>query len=200
LTYWHPTCRVFPALLQVFPHADIAAIPGPFPDVVALAAHAEGSFGAALLVDIALVLALEVLSQGCVALAAHTEGFSAADVAEPQVSDDIVPAIDVSFPVSVAADEADSSGRPRFSAFPNIYFSANCSSSVEVVGGESVHSSTDVRTNHELCSVLANPDLHQNKNGEHCYNKPSLGYNNGSDTNGRPINATTTHSRKRGLL
>jgi hypothetical protein len=34
---------------------------------------------------------------------------------------------------------------------------------------------------------------------EHCYNNPNPGYNNVSDTNDLPINATTNHSRKRGL-
>jgi hypothetical protein len=33
----------------------------------------------------------------------------------------------------------------------------------------------------------------------HCYNNPSLGYNNVSDTNDLPIDATTNHPRKKGL-
>ena len=37
-------------------------------------------------------------------------------------------------PVSVVVVEVYSSGRPRFFAFPNNDYYANCSSSVEVVG------------------------------------------------------------------
>src|SRR4030042_6451330 len=121
---------------------------------------------------------------------------SVADVAEPQASVDIALAFDVLVPVSVVAAEVDSSGRPRFSAFPNIDYYASPSSSFELVGEESVHSSTGVRTNYGLCSILSNLDLHQNKNLEHCYNNPNPGYNNVSDTNVLPMGATTNHSRK----
>lgn len=55
-------------------------------------------------------------------------------VAEFQVSADIAVAFDVSGPVSVAAVEVYSSGRPTFRAFPNIDYFASSSSSVEVVG------------------------------------------------------------------
>jgi hypothetical protein len=34
---------------------------------------------------------------------------------------------------------------------------------------------------------------------EHCHNKPNPGYNNVSDTNDLPTDATTNHSRKKGL-
>jgi hypothetical protein len=124
---------------------------------------------------------------------------SVADVAEHQASVDIVLAFDVLVPASVLVGEVDSSARPRFSAFPNIDYFASRSSSFEVVGEEFVHSSTGVRTNYGLCSILSNPDPHQNKNLEHCYNKPNPGYNNASDTNDLPMDATTNHSRKRGL-
>ena len=56
------------------------------------------------------------------------------DVAEPQVSVDIAVVFVVLVPVSVVAVEVDSSGRPKFFVFPNIYSFPNCSSSVEVVG------------------------------------------------------------------
>jgi len=121
---------------------------------------------------------------------------SVADVAEPQASVDIALASDVLAPVSVVSVEVDSSERPRFLAFPNVDYYSSSSSSVEVVGEESVHSSTGVRTNYGLCSILSNPGLHQNKNLEHCYNKPNPGYNNVSDTNDLPMDATTNHSRK----
>ena len=57
-----------------------------------------------------------------------------ADVAEPQASVDIAVAFVFLVPVSVVAVEVDSSGRPKFFAFPNICSFPNCSSSVEVVG------------------------------------------------------------------
>ena len=56
------------------------------------------------------------------------------DVAEPQVSVDIAVVFVVLAPVSVVAVEVDSSGRPKFFAFPNICSFPNCSNSVEVVG------------------------------------------------------------------
>ena len=59
---------------------------------------------------------------------------SVADVAEPQVSVDIAVAFVVLVPVSVVVVEVDSSGRPRFLAFPNVDHFASSSSSVEVVG------------------------------------------------------------------
>ena len=121
------------------------------------------------------------------------------DVAEPQVSVDIAVVFVVLVPVSVVAAEVDSSGRPKFFSFPNTCSFPNCSNSVEVVGEESVHSSTGARTNYDLCSILSNPGLHQNKNLEHCYNNPSPGYNNVSDTNDLPKNATTNRSRNRSL-
>ena len=57
-----------------------------------------------------------------------------ADVAEPQAFVDIAVAFDFLVPVSVVVVEVDSSGRPRFLAFPNVDHYASSSSSVEVVG------------------------------------------------------------------
>ena len=62
-------------------------------------------------------------------------------LSEPQASVDIAVAFVVLVPVSVVVVEVDSSGRPRFLAFPNVDHFASSSSSVEVVGKESVHSS-----------------------------------------------------------
>jgi len=56
-----------------------------------------------------------------------------ADVSEPPAFVDIVLAFDISVPVSVVVVEVDSSGRPRFFAFPNIDCHSKSSSSVEVV-------------------------------------------------------------------
>jgi hypothetical protein len=124
---------------------------------------------------------------------------SVADGAEPQVSVDIALAFDVLVPVSVVVIEVDSPGRPKFRVLPNNDLFASPSSSVEVVGKESVHSSTDVRTNYGLCSTLSNLGLYQNKNLEHCYNKPTPRCNNVTDTRHLPMGATTSRSRKRGL-
>ena len=93
-----------------------------------------------------------------------------ADVAEPQASFDIAVASVVLVPVSVVVVEACSSGHPKFLAFPNVDPFAKCSSSVEVVDQESVHSSIGAHANYDLCSILSNLGLHQNKTLEHCYN------------------------------
>ena len=145
-----------------------------------------------------VVLAVE-LSPEVVVLVSEPGVVSVAHVAEPQASVDTAVAFHVSVPVFVVVVEVYSSGRPKFLAFPNVDPFANCPSSVEVVGEESVHSSTDARTNYDLCSILSNLGLHQNKNLEHCYNNPSPGYNNVSDTNDLPKSATTNHSRNRSL-
>jgi len=92
--------------------------------------------------------------------------------------------------------EADSSGRPKFRAFPNVDHYANYSSPGEAVGKEFVHSPTGAHTNHGLCSILSNPGLHQNRKLGCCYNNPNPGHNNMSDTKDPPIDATTNHSRK----
>ena len=163
------------------------------PEVVSAAAEPEA---VVLVVESEVVFAAE-LSPEVAVLAVEPEVVSAA--AEPQASVDIAVAFVVLIPVSVVVVEVDSSGRPRFPAFPNVDYFASSSSSVEVVGEEFVHSPTGARTNYGLCSILSNLDLHQNKKWEHSYNNPSPGYNNASDTNGLPIDATTSHSRKRGL-
>ncbi len=175
------------------------------PEVVASAAEPE---------VFALVFVVPELSPEVVASAAEPEAFalvfvaaelspevvaSVADVAELQASVDIAVAFVVLVPVSVVVVEVDSSRHPKFFVFPNAGFFPSSSSSVEVVGEESVHSPTDARTNYDFCSILSNPDLHQNKNLEHFYNKPNPDHNNVSDTNDLPIGATTNHSRKRGL-
>ena len=78
----------------------------------------------------AFVLASVTVEPGVVFVAV----VSVADVAGPQASVDIPVAFDVLLPVSVVVVEADSSGRPRFLAFPNVGHYASSSSSVEVVG------------------------------------------------------------------
>ena len=95
-------------------------------------------FAAAELSPEVVVLAAE-LSPGAVVLAAEPEVVFVAvvfvaDVAEPQASVDIAVAFVVLVPVSVVVVEVDSSGRPKFLAFPNVDHFASSSSSVEVVG------------------------------------------------------------------
>jgi hypothetical protein len=125
---------------------------------------------------------------------------SVADAAGLQASVDIAVAFAVLVPVSVVVGEVDSPECPKLLAFPNVDCSANSSSSVEAAGEESVHSSTGARTNYGLCSILSNPDLHQNKNLAHSDNNPSPGCDNVSDTTGLAMDATTSHSRKTSLL
>jgi hypothetical protein len=158
------------------------------PEVVVLVAEPEVS---------ALVFAAAELFPDVVVLAAVHE---VAFVSEPQVSVDIAVAFAVLLPVSVVAVEFYNSAHPMFFSFPSVDYFSNSSSSVEVVGEESVHSSTGARTNYGLCSILSNLGLHQNKNLEYRYNNANPCHNNVSDTNDHPTDATTNHSRKTGPL
>jgi hypothetical protein len=140
-----------------------------------------------------LVSAVVELSPEVVVLVSEPADFL---LSELQAFVDIAVAAVVLAAVSVVAAEVDSSGRPRFPAFPNVDYFASSSSSVEAAGWESVHGSSGAHTNYCFCSILANQYRHQNKNWEHSYNNPSPDYNNASDTNDLPIDATTSHSRK----
>ena len=80
--------------------------------------------------EVVFVVDLEVSEPGVVSVAV----VSVADVVEPQASVDIAVAFVVLVPVSVVVVEVDSSGRPKFLAFPNVDYFASSSSSVEVVG------------------------------------------------------------------
>ena len=79
--------------------------------------------------EVVFVADLEVFEPGVVFVAV----VSIADVAEPQASVDIAVAFVVLVPVSVVVVDVDSSGRPKFLAFPNVDHYASSSSSVEVV-------------------------------------------------------------------
>jgi hypothetical protein len=110
------------------------------PEVVVLAAEpevsalvfgvAEPSPGVVVLAAELFVVELEVSEPGVVSVAV----VSVSDVAEPQASVDIAVAFDGLVPVSVVVAEVDSSGCPKFPAFPNVDHYASSSSSVEVVG------------------------------------------------------------------
>ena len=85
--------------------------------------------------EVVFVVDIEVSEPGAVFVAvAFVAVASVADVAEPQASVDIPVAFDVLVPVSVVVVEVDSSGRPKFRAFPNVDHFASSSSSVEAVG------------------------------------------------------------------
>jgi hypothetical protein len=124
---------------------------------------------------------------------------ASADVAEPQVSVDIVLAFVVLIPVSVVVAWVDNPGRPMFFSFPNIGYSASPSSSVEVVDEESAHIAIGARSNYGPCNALSNLVQRHNKSLEHDYNSPNHGYNSVSDTNDLATDATTSHSRKKDL-
>jgi len=126
LTFFHPTFYpVFlPPLFQVFPEAESVVVVEPevfalvfavaelSPEVVVLAAEPE-------VVSVAEFWVAEPEA----VVSAEPEVVSVAefvDVAEPQVSGDIAVAFVVLVPVSVVVVEVDSSGRPKFFAFPNI--------------------------------------------------------------------------------
>jgi len=163
----------------------VSGVAEPVVDVVAVV----------VLPEVLFVVDLEVSAPGVVSVAV-----SIAHVVEPQTFGDIAVAIVLLVPVSAVRVEVDSSGRPtKFLAFPSVDYFASSSSSVEVVDKEPVHGSTDARTNYDLCSVLSNLGLRQNKISEHCHNKPNPGYNNVSDTNDLPKDATTSHPRKTSL-
>jgi hypothetical protein len=98
------------------------------PEVVISAVAASGP-------EVVSAVDLEVSEPGVVFVGILFVAFvSVADVAEPQASVDIAVAFDFLVPVSVVLVEVDSSGRPKFFAFPNIDYYASSSSSVEVVG------------------------------------------------------------------
>ena len=82
---------------------------------------------------------------------------SVPDVAEPQASGNIAVVFVALIPVFLVPVGVYNPGRPGFLSFPNGDYPANSSSSVELVGKESIHSSTGVRTKDGLCSTLLHP-------------------------------------------
>jgi len=121
-SFCHPTFYpVFlPPLFQVFP-VEAESVVVAQPEVFALVSVAA---------ELSPEVVVLVSEPGVVFVAV----VFVADVAEPQASVDIAVAFVVLVPVSVVVVEVDSSGRPKFFAFPNICSFPNYSSSVEVVG------------------------------------------------------------------
>ena len=200
-TLCHPTSYVAPPRLQVFLEAVsvLVAEPEVF-DLISVGAELSpaGVVLAAepgvvpVAADFSPAVVVWVAAPGVVSVAVVV----VADVAGPPVAVDIAVAVVVSVPGAVVVVEVDSSGRSTFLVVPNVELSASSASSVEVVGEESVHSSTGARTNYGLGSSLATRGRHQNRNWAHGHNTPSPGYNTVSDTTALPRDATTTHSRK----
>ena len=149
--FCHPTFYVLPPLLQAFLEAESVAVAEPeafalvsvaaelSPEAVVLVAEPEllvaelspeAVFVAAeLSLEVVVLVAEPVFVVGPVLVVEP-----AFDVAELQASVDIAVAFVALVPVSVVVVEVDSSGRPKFFAFPSICSFPNCSSSVEVVG------------------------------------------------------------------
>lgn len=122
----------------------------------------------------------------------------AADIAERPAFVGIAPVFDISTPVSAVVVVVDSLGHPRFFVFANNQYRASSASSGEVVGWESVHSSTGARANYGHRSTLSTPGPHHSRSAGHGHSNPSPGHDNVSDTNGLPIATTTSHSRRTG--
>ncbi len=117
------------AVPEVF--ALVFAAAGLSPEAVVLVVEPEVVFVPAELSPevVVSVVEPEVSEPGVVFVAVVFVG-----VAELQASVDIVVAFVVLVPVSVVVVEVESSGRPKFLAFPNVDYLASSSSSVEVVG------------------------------------------------------------------
>jgi hypothetical protein len=131
-----------PEVAELSPEAvALAAEPEvaePSPEVVVLAAEPEVSELSPEVVVLAAEPEVSELSPEVVVLAVEPEVSEPAVVfvgaAGLQASVDIAVAFVVLVPVSGVVVGVDSSGRPKFFAFPNICSFPNCSSSVEVVG------------------------------------------------------------------
>jgi hypothetical protein len=174
-TFYHPTfCPVFlPRFFQVFLEAESVFVVGP----AVVSAAAEHSPEVVVFVAVTEVFALvsAVLSPYAVAVvepevAVFVVGSGIVSVSGPQASVDIDVVFAVLVPVSVVVGEVYSSGRPKSPSFPNVVHFSRSSSSDEVAGEVSVHSSMGARSNYDLCSILSNPDLYQNKSLEPCDN------------------------------
>jgi hypothetical protein len=169
------------------------------PEVVLVAESAFAVPAAVLVAESASAVSEVVLVAESAAAVPEVVLVAESAAAVPEVFVDTVVAVVALVPVFVVVVGVDSSGHPRYLVFPNVDYSSNSSSFVEVAAGESVHSSTDAQTNYDLCNILSSPDLYQSRNLEYCYNNPNPGCNTVSDTNDLTMDATTSHSRKTSL-
>jgi len=145
--------------------------------------------------EVVFAVDLEVYELGV----AFVAPFSIVHVSGRQVSVHIHTVFAVAIPVSVVVEGVDIFRGSIFFLFPNIDYYASLSSFVEDVDEESVGSPTDAHANYDLCRIVSNQSLYQNKNLGYIYNKSNPDHNNVSDTSALPMDATTNHDRKRCL-
>jgi hypothetical protein len=194
-TICHPTFYVLPS--RVFLAAESVLVAEP--EVFALV------FAAADLSPevVVLVVEPEVVSAAVVFVAGpeivFVGPFSIVHVSGPQGSVHIHTVFAVSIPVSVVVKGADIFRRPIFFVFPNIDDYPSLSSFVEDVDKESVGTPTDAHANDGPCSSPSNRSLCHNKRLGYNYNKSNPDHNNVNDTSAHPMDATTSHHRKRCL-
>jgi hypothetical protein len=114
----NPNAILYQVFLETFGVVISLGVVGPKVEnaFVGVAAVSEVSELGVAVFAFVFVVEFEVSEPGVVFVAL----VSIADVAEPQASVDIALAFDVLVPGFVVAVEVDISGRPRFSAFPNI--------------------------------------------------------------------------------
>jgi hypothetical protein len=176
----------------VFAAADLS------PEVVVLVVEPGVVF-----VPVASVAEPEVVSAAAVFVAGpeivFVGPFSIVHVSGPQGSVHIHTVFAVSIPVSVVVKGVDIFRRPIFFVFPNIDYYPSLSSFVEDVDKESVGTPSDAHANCGPCSSLSNRSLCHNKRLGYNYNKPNPDHDNVNDTSALPMDATTSHHRKRCL-
>jgi hypothetical protein len=152
---------------------------------------------------VVLVVEPEVVSAAVVFVAGpeivFVGPFSIVHVSGPQGSVHIHTVFAVSIPVSVVVKGVDIFRRPIFFVFPNIDYYPSLSSFVEDVDKESVGTPTDAHANDGPCSSLSNRSLCHNKRLGYNCNKSNPDHNNVNDTSAHPMDATTSHHRKRCL-
>ena len=120
-------------------------------------------------------------------------------VAEPRASLDIAFAFASSVAVPVVSIEVYNSAHPMFFAFPNAADFASSSNFCEGDCKEWADNSTGARSNDALCSIFSNRGLYQNRILGLYRSNATLGHNTVSDTSALPMDATTSHHRKRYL-
>jgi hypothetical protein len=112
---------------------------------------------------------LHVLLEAEAVAAAQPEVFALVSAA-PEFSAEVVSVVvSAEFSAEVALEhfEVDNSEHRSLSVLPSIDSHASSSSSVGVLGWESVRSSTGALANYGLCSSLSSPDLYWNRIVEH---------------------------------
>jgi hypothetical protein len=120
-------------------------------------------------------------------------------VAEPRASLDIAFPFAASVAVPVVSIEVYNSAHPKFLAFPNAADFASSSNFDEADCKELADNSTGARSNGALCSIFSNRGLYQNRILGLYRNNATPGHNTVSDTSALPMDATTSHHRKRYL-